>query len=234
MYPKTVGIIGGMGPLSTIELMNKIYQRTAVKNEQQHIRMLVDNRPQIPDRTDFILNQGPSPVPYLQESAQLLEKWGADFIAIACNTAHLFFSEVDAIVKIPILNMLSLLHTNLSKLLPEGSPIGLLTTSGAIKSGLFHQYLQNYHLIIPAEDIQKKYVLEAIYGKSGVKTGEVTQKNKDLIYEALKSISSESPAVIIAGCTEIGLILQQMDLGVKIINPLDLLAAEIVVQAKSG
>ena len=231
MMSKIVGIVGGMGPLSTIELMKKIYLRTAVDMEQQHLRLLVDNRPQIPDRTDFILGRGPSPVPPLRESVRLLEKWGADFIAIACNTAHLFYDEIAAGVKIPILNMLSLLDSYLAKQLSEGSRIGLLTTTGAIESGLFQNYLPKYQLIVPSKNIQKKYVMDSIYGKHGVKTGKVSPQNKSILGKAIEDLKRESPVLIIAGCTEIGLILQEMDVGIKLLNPLDILADEIVLQA---
>ena len=231
MTSKIIGIIGGMGPLSTIELMKKIYLRTPVEKEQQHLRILVDNRPQIPDRTDFILGTGPSPLPQLQESVRLLEKWGADFIAIACNTAHLFYDEMAMVANIPILNMLVLLDSVLMKQLPEGSCIGLLTTTGALKSELFHQYLPRYQLIVPSDHLQKKYIMEAIYGEHGVKTGGVSEQNKSFLHETIKEMRKEAPALILAGCTEIGLILQEMDVGVEILNPLDLLADEIVIQA---
>ena len=85
--PKTVGILGGMGPKSTVELMAKIIDFTPAQKDQDHIRILVDNRPQIPDRTNCILGNGPSPLSMMQESVQMLEKWGAEMVAIACNTA---------------------------------------------------------------------------------------------------------------------------------------------------
>lgn len=232
MTSKTVGIIGGMGPLSTIELMNKIYLRTPVVKEQDHLRLLIDNRPQIPDRTDYILGRGPSPLPQLQESARLLEKWGADFIAIACNTAHLFYDDIAKEVKISILNMLAILNSYLGKQKSDESPIALLTTTGAIESKLFQSYLKKHHLIVPRETIQKKYVMEAIYGERGVKTNGVSRQNKSDLLKAIEDISRQSPALIIAGCTEIGLILQEMQVGIEILNPLDILADEIVLQAQ--
>lgn len=233
MASKIVGIIGGMGTLSTIELMRKIYFRTAVEKEQEHLRLLIDNRPQIPDRTNFILGKGPSPVPQLRESAQLLEKWGADFIAIACNTAHLFYNDITEAVKIPILNMLSILNAYLTKQQSARCRIGLLTTTGALKSRLFQTYLPTYQLIVPSESIQKKLVMEAIYGEYGVKTNDISHHNKSYLGEAIQDLNKDAPDLIIAGCTEIGLILQEMNVGIEILNPLDILADEIVFQAQA-
>jgi aspartate racemase len=233
MVSKIVGILGGMGTLSTIELMRKIYLRTEVETEQQHLRLLIDNRPQIPDRTNFILGLGPSPLPHLRESAQLLEKWGAEFIAIACNTAHLFYNDITEAVKIPILNMLSILNAYLTKQQSAGCRIGLLTTTGALNSRLFQTYLPTYQLIVPRQSIQNKYVMEAVYGKHGVKTSNVSQHNKSCLRKAIEDLEKDAPDLIIAGCTEIGLILQEMKVGIQILNPLDILADEIVFQAQA-
>ena len=172
-------------------------------------------------------------MPQLLESSQLLEKWGADFIAIACNTAHLFYDDISSAINIPILNMLSLLNSALTKKKPEGSRIGLLTTTGAIKSRLFQNYLPTYQFIVPRQSIQNKYVTEAIYGKHGVKTDLVSQHHKSYLREAIKDLNKDAPDLIIAGCTEIGLILQEMNLEIEILNPLDILADEIVFQAQS-
>ena len=90
---RVVGILGGMGPMSTADLMRKVTEKTPVRHEREHLRMLIDSRPQIPDRPAGLLGTGPSPVPMLQESARMLEAWGAELIAIPCNTAHGFLAE---------------------------------------------------------------------------------------------------------------------------------------------
>jgi aspartate racemase len=121
---KIAGIIGGMGPLSTIELLEKIFNYTPAEREQNHLRVLVDNHPQIPDRTDFIIGKGISPLPMMTESARLLQKWGADFLAIACNTAHYFYADIQKSVSIPLLNMLELVADEVYRLVPDGCPPG--------------------------------------------------------------------------------------------------------------
>lgn len=230
---KIVGIIGGMGPLSTIELLRKIYDLTPVEKEQQHLRILVDNRPQIPDRTEYILGKGTSPLPQLQESARLLEKWGADFIAIACNTAHLFYQDISRSIKIPVLHMIALLASYLENNIPEGSLLGLLTTTGALRTGLYHKFLERYQVVIPSETIQEKFVMEAIYGKDGVKKTKVNSKNISLIRHALEFLQKRNPKLIISGCTEVALIVQELNLNMRILDPMDILAREIVTRANS-
>ena len=91
---KVVGILGGMGPMSTVDLMRKVTEKTPVRGERDHLRILVDSRPQIPDRPAALLGTGESPVPMMQESARMLEKWGAELLAIPCNSAHGFLKDV--------------------------------------------------------------------------------------------------------------------------------------------
>ncbi len=228
---KTAGILGGMGPQSTVELMRKVIRRTTVSREQDHIRMLADNRPEIPDRTAFLLGSGPSPVPYLRESAGLLEKWGADFIALPCNTAHHFIGEIRDAVEIPVLDMLTLLEADLRGRYRAGIPVAVLSTTGSVKTGLFDRYLQDYQLLYPSDEIQQTLVRAAIYGKDGVKVQGVNAANKAKLMEAVEILLAESPAVLVAGCTEVGLVLQETALNIPVVDPLDLLADEIIRRA---
>ncbi len=231
---KTVGIIGGMGPQSTIELMNRIVELTPVEREQEHIRMLVDSRPQIPDRTAFILDSGPSPLPMMVESARLLEEWGADFLAIACNTAHLFIREIQQTVTIPVLNMLDLLSRDLQEKIPPGTSVILLTTSGALKAGLFRPYLDSFNIVLPSPAVQEEVIMNAIYGRKGVKCGKNFESHREKIRKVIRDLLPQTPRAVIAGCTEIGLLLRDEKLDIDLVNPLDILAARIVELAVSG
>lgn len=232
--PKIVGILGGMGPESTIALMQKIVALTPAQKEQDHIRMLIDNRPQIPDRTDYLLGRGPSPLPMLQESARLLSKWGAELIAVACNTAHYFIEEIRQVVDAPVLDMLRLLAEEVKQRYPTNAAFGMLVTSGSRRSGLFRKYLPGFTLIFPPEQVQEELIQEAIYGAQGVKAGGDLAINREKILRAIQTLQERQPVCLIAGCTEIGLALEGISLEIPVINPLDLLAREIVTQAAGG
>lgn len=231
MSSKTAGILGGMGPLSTVELLRKIINLTPATVEQDHIHMLVDNRPQIPDRTCFILGEGPSPLPWLRESARKLELWGADFLAIACNTAHYFIAGIQAAVNIPVLNMLQLLAEALKQQYPAGTPLGLLATSGSLRSRIFQNYLAGFSVILPPEEVQQERVMRAIYGNQGIKAGGDMAANQQRLLEAVEILQIAGAACIVAGCTEIGMALEEVPPAIPIINPLDILAKQIVSEA---
>src|SRR5262245_548985 len=98
--PKTIGVIGGMGPAATADLFAKLIAATNAKLDQDHLHILIDNNPRIPNRNDAIAGRGPSPAPHLAASARKLQDAGADFLVIACNTAHAFQPEIEAAVSI--------------------------------------------------------------------------------------------------------------------------------------
>ena len=224
---KIVGILGGMGPMSTADLMRKVTEKTPVKSEGEHLRMLVDSRPQIPDRPAGLLGTGPSPVPMLQESARLLEGWGADLIAIPCNTAHGFHSDVQAAVEIEVLDMIGIVGREIGKDFPEGSPIGLLSTTAAQQLRIFHDRIPGFQLVTPEASIQEDLVAGAILQ---VKLEDSFDEPRRKLLQVVESLDP-SPVAVIAGCTEVELAFQDQGAPVPVFRPMDLLAEEIVTQA---
>ena len=103
---KIIGILGGMGPEATIDLFQKIVKLTPAQQDQEHLRIIIDNNPKIPDRTKAILHGGENPLPELIKTAQNLERAGADFIIIACNTAHYYLPEIQKTVNITIFSIM--------------------------------------------------------------------------------------------------------------------------------
>ena len=87
MKEKVIGILGGMGPEATVDLFRRIIRATPAEKDQDHIRVIVDSNPKIPDRTAAIMGVGPSPLLEMTKTAKNLEKAGADSIIIPCNTA---------------------------------------------------------------------------------------------------------------------------------------------------
>jgi aspartate racemase len=228
---KTVGILGGMGPLSTIELMKKVVEKTPVEKEQDHVRMLVDSRPEIPDRTEFILGKGPSPIPMLQESALKLEKWGADFLAVPCNSAHAFIEQIRETIHIQVLDVIVLVRQELEKNFSPGDSIGLLATTGTVDSKLYHNYSSRFSIVTPEPEIQEKLVMEAIYGQDGFKkTGKAESAGAKLL-KAIETMRSKQPQAIIAGCTEVELVLKSTAVDLPVFYPLEILANEIAMIA---
>jgi len=221
---KIVGILGGMGPMSTVDLMRKVTEKTPVQHEREHLRMLVDSRPQIPDRPAALFGTGPSPVPMLQESARLLEGWGADLIAIPCNTAHGFLAEVQEAVEIEVLDMIGIVGREVAGTLPPGSPVGLLSTTAAQKLRIFHDKIPGFEVVVPRAELQEELVAGAILQ---VKLEDTAEEPLRKLLRVIDSLEP-APAAVIAGCTEVELAFEGAEGPVPVFRPMDLLAQEIV------
>ncbi|MFB9759818.1 aspartate/glutamate racemase family protein [Ectobacillus funiculus] len=224
---KVVGIIGGMGPLATVDLMNKIISYTPAMKDQDHIHIIADNYSQIPDRTTAILGKGIDPTPYIVQSAQRLQNAGADFLVIACNTAHFFYEAAKRSVSTPILHM----PLETARFVQENNfrKVGLLATDGTIKTQLYQNSCQSYKIdvIEPDKEMQEK-VMEGIYAIKGgnLETGCLYLST---VADKLKESGAEA---IIAGCTEVPLVLKSSE-NTCIIDPTEI-AAKMVIKIANG
>ena len=227
MDKKTVGIIGGMGPLATADLFKKIVLNTKAAKDQEHLKVLIDNNTDIPDRTAAILYGKESPIPELQKSAKLLESMGADLLVMPCNTAHYFYKDVAASVNIPLLNMLELTRDSL---LARGvKKAGLLATSGTIESGIYQRTFENsgIELLTPSE-YQQDAVMDLIY--KGVKAGKSDFDVKD-VKTVMDDIISRGAEVLILGCTELPVAVEMYNLTYPVCDPTTELARGAITRA---
>ena len=127
---KIIGIIGGMGPLATADLFEKIIRATAAARDQDFPHVIVDCNTDIPDRTAAILMGGEDPVPQLVRSANTLAAAGADVLIMPCNTAHWFYDELCLRTHLPVLHMLRLTADRLER--AGVNAVGLLVTDRTI------------------------------------------------------------------------------------------------------
>ena len=226
---KTIGIMGGMGPMATVDLMKKIILATPAKTDQEHIPIVVDNAPQIPDRTKAILGQGESPVPAMVKSARRLETAGADFIIIACNTAHYFLPEVAPQIKIPVL---SIVETAANEIQKRGyKKVGLLATSGTIRTGLYQKALNAKGIECLAPGAEKQHLIDdLIY--DGVKASNMAYDTAP-VPQLLDSMQQEGAEGFILGCTEVPVAVEMYNLKGAFIDSTEELAKAAVKMAKA-
>ena len=131
---RTIGILGGMGSEATSILFQDIVNQTDATKDSEHIPVIINNDPSIPDRSAYILGKGPDPVPYLQDGVKKLQAWGADCMIMPCNTAHYFIDEITSVIQIPVLNMIEETAVFAKKQYPGVSRFGLLATLGTYKT----------------------------------------------------------------------------------------------------
>lgn len=205
-----LGIVGGIGPAATVDFMSKIIRNTAARRDQDHLRLVVEHNPQIPDRTANLLSDGEDPTHALYDACKRLQANEATAIALPCNTAHAYIARIQPRLSIPIVNMLSETIAYIDRHWQERPIVGLLATSGTIASGVYHEAAaaSSLDLIMPDVDHQE-CVMEAIYGEHGVKAGYVDGECKVALLSALLHLAKRGANVIILGCTELPLILEE-------------------------
>lgn len=216
-----------MGPQATIDLYNEIIAQTPAKCDQDHIKTIIYSNPKVPDRTQAIVAQGESPLPYLLQGAKFLAKAGADFILIPCNTAHYYLTQFEKEVAIPILNMVELTIAYIIEQFPHIKKIGLLSTTGTLRTRIYQDSIekQNLEVITSSRADQESLVMKAIYNiKANIKLEDAAQQ----LSQAAKNLAQQGAEVIIMGCTEIPLALKQKDISTPLIDPKKIIARKAV------
>jgi aspartate racemase len=228
-----VGIIGGLGPAATVDIFDKIVKHTPANRDQDHIKIIIENNPQIPDRTAALYGNGEDPSIALLASAEKLKSAGADFIIVPCNTAHAFLESVQQHVKIPILSMIEETVRHIAIKYPTVHRVGLLATSGTILSKVYEEPFSKagIDLLVPSTRSQQDLVMEAIYGEGGIKSGQYFGLPRERLLAAAQELIGEGAQLIVLGCTEIPLAIKDGDVDVSFVDPSDILARVTVEHA---
>ncbi len=233
MKEKIIGLLGGMGPEATIDLANKIIQCTPIKKEQDHCRIIIDNNPKIENRTKAILSGNTDRIiSQLSETALNLEKAGADFILIPCNTAHYFLEHIRRAVNIEVLDMIEETALFILRKYPAVKKTGILGTSATCRTELYHKALsaKGISSITPDEADQEK-IMKAI---SLIKEKNGHRRAGIILQAAAAELIKKGAEAIIAACTEVPLALEPADIGAPLIDPAEILAARAVAMVKGG
>ncbi len=201
---KTIGILGGMGPLATADLLIKITTATAASCDNEHARVVIDSNAAIPDRTGAILHGGPDPVPEMLSALRNLEKCGADCVVMACNTAHYFLPRLRAETKLPILDMLQITAEGCAARFP-GKRAALLGTTGTLSTGIYEQALRRagVDFLLPDPE-QQAFLMHLIYDV--VKATRPMQPEEENWSGLLQALRERGADYFILACTELPIV----------------------------
>jgi len=214
---KTLGILGGMGPHATAYFFQILLQQIPACADEDYPRIIIDCNSRIPDRTQAILGKGPNPVPEMVRSAKILEDAGADLIIMPCITAHHFLNDIRQSISIPFVDLIS--ETGVFLKENDYFRVGILTTTGARKAGIFQSYFSDFELVFPLPEIQEFYVMGAVYGQKGAKSGQFDEAGTFML-KAAEYLVGQDVQAIVMGCTEIPLILKPHHVGQPLIDPM--------------
>lgn len=229
-----VGVVGGVGPAATVDFLKKIVLATDAERDQDHIKLVVEQNPQIPDRTESLVNEGPDPTLALYATCKKLERAGAQIITIPCNTAHAYVDRIQRHLDVPIMNILTEAARYVATLRPEIRKVAILATNGTIASQLYQTALRAQGLdpIIPLPSDQDR-IMDAIYGSTGVKAGFYAGSCSEQLGKVIMNVTTQGAEAAILGCTELPLIELTGDHVPKIplIDPTEVLAQACVAAA---
>ena len=197
-----LGVLGGMGPLATVDFLKKLIEETPASRDQDHIPVIAYSVPQIPDRQAAITGVGESPLPHMLTGIHTLKRAGAQAVAIACNTAHFWYDDLLRQGGLPILHIADAA----CDALPAVKRVGLLATQGTVAAGFYQARLQarGFDCVLSSNDDQRTLVLPAI---ACVKRTELAQGHA-LALRAARQLFDDGAEVIVMGCTEIPLALE--------------------------
>lgn len=217
-----VGILGGMGPEATVELMRRLIARTPAQDDQDHLHLLVDCNPKIPSRIAHLVDGvGIDPTDELVRMARNLESGGATLLAMPCNTAHGYAAAIGAAVGIPLINMVE--QTAAAVMALGVRRVALLASSAVVKTQLYARAIDHFggQIILPS---QQSDVMDIIWSvKRGV-TGPVQSAALGSIMHEM----AECADVVVIACTELSVIAQQPNLTIPVIDALDVLTTAIL------
>lgn len=224
---KSIGILGGMGPLATADLFRKIVLMTKAGCDNEHLRIYIDNNANIPDRTAAILSGGKDPVEEMSSALKNLVSCGADCIIMPCNTAHYFLPRLQAQTEVPIISMLAETAKACARMFP-GKTAGIMGTRGTLASGLYNQALEaeGVSYVLP-EESDRDVLMTAIYDcVKGGKDMELVRKPMEGVLERMSAAGAD---YFILGCTELPIVAEELNLPGSFIDPTSELAKAAIL-----
>lgn len=225
---KVVGVMGGMGPAATVDFMSKVIALTPAEKDQDHIRMLVDNNPTVPDRQVAMASAGEDSGPVLVEMAVGLERAGADFLVMPCNTAHAWVDVIRDAVDIPLISIID----ETVAACAGYDAVGLLSTSGCLKSNVYQEGLEagGKKVVLP-DDAEVAEIMDLVFR---VKAGDLADEVFRRMAAVANALARRGAGVVVAACTEIPLVLDEGIIDIPVIKSTDILAAATVARARRG
>jgi aspartate racemase len=225
----TVGVLGGMGPEATLDFFAKLLAATPAPHDQDRLRVLIDNNPKVPNRNQAVAGTGPSPAPQLAEMARGLQRCGADFLVMPCNAAHAFAGEIEKAVDIPFVSIIEETVASTLRRMPGLARVGVLAAVGCLDARLYHSAfaLHGVSVIEPAEERRETF-MDLLYR---IKTGDLGEEVRSTMTGLAEDLSAAGAQAIVAGCTEVPLVIGDGDTFCPLVSSTDALVAAAVAYA---
>jgi aspartate racemase len=224
---KTVGVIGGLGPAATLDFFERILKKTKAQRDQDHLRLIIDNNTKLPDRNAAARGEGPSPAAAIAATARRLQDAGADFVVMACNTAHEFEAEIRAAISVPFVSMIDETVAFAANL--GAKRVGVLAGDACLAAQLYQDGFRKTGIetVLLHADSQRSF-MELLYRIKAGDTGPTVRRSMATL---AKKLEAQDVDVIVAGCTEVPLVLTADDVDAELVSSTDVLVERTIVFA---
>ena len=210
---KVLGVLGGMGPAATVAFLARVQALTPAQGDADHIRVVMDLNPQVPDR-----NTRPGDAEAeLGRMAERLKAAGAQVLAMPCNTAH---AQKPGIVAagLPFIDMIA--ATVAAAKGYDARSIGILATPGGEALYVAALTAAGVKPVVLQGDDRAAF-MACVYG---VKRGDVGVDNRAAMARLAEALNVAGADAVIAGCTEVPLLLDSADVSVPLVDSAEVLA----------
>lgn len=228
--PGLVGVLGGMGPLATLDFLHKMLKATPAASDQEHVPVIVSSIPQVPDRTAAFRGDGASPLEAIVASGRHLASAGVEMIVMPCNTAHIWYPDIQRALGLPMLHLVDAALREAGAVAGPGATIGLLCTDATLASGLYVNRTQHagqgsdLKWTLPTATEMLELVMPGI---KAVKGGDLPL-GTELLHRAALALARRGAQALVLGCTEIPLVLGPHNSPVPVVDATAALARQVV------
>ena len=224
-----MGVLGGMGPDATVDFMSKVIALTESGRDQDHVHMLVDQDPTVPNRQVAISSGVDDVSPHLADMARRLETAGADFLVMVCNTAHVFLDKAREATRIPFISIIDETVKEIDRRCRDARKVGVMATDGCLDTNIYQQAISasGRSALVP-DAANMKILMGQI---NAIKAGDRGADVRMGMESVARSLLDQGADAIIAGCTEIPIVFQGDGFPVPVVASTYVLATRTVEYA---
>lgn len=224
-----LGVLGGMGPMAGAAFMARLVALTEATRDQDHIPAVLCNDPRVPDRSAARLGTGADPLPQMLAGIRLLERAGAQLIAIPCNTAHLWFDQIHESANVPVLHIINCACDDLRRMGVAKGKIGLMGTAATLQLRLYQGPLEarGYSVILPTED----EIIDLSVAAIDLIKANRTEEAFNPAAECIRRLVARGADAVMLGCTELPLAIppdRRGEFGTVLTDSIDALAKAVI------
>lgn len=199
---KTVGIIGGLGPLAGVHFYQRLIELTPSGSDEDHVPIRLWSSPEIPSRINHLRGRGPSPVPALVRIAQGLITAGAEFLVIPSSTTHYYYNNIASTVSVTVLNLLEEVAQTIAN--TSVKRVAIVATTPTVEFTLYQSAFAKHELMLIYPDpVSQTEIMDVIYA---VKSGQPRQELQEPVLSIVQKPWMKSADCVLLACTELPLI----------------------------